>query len=177
MGSRKRELHAMLSHWLAQKKTTEREHEEADEEFKKWFRRARLALDQGEADLARSAKTAADEAHTRRHRAAARLAQIEDEVQRVRELAAQPDTELFEEARRRAEHAIAEFRKLGVDGRFAALDDAARAADEAGGAAARPSIDEEAEALLDMPLDDAPPADEGDEGDPALGRLRDRMTE
>lgn len=150
-----REKKALLAHWIAQHKTTSREREDAKEDLELWFKRAKLALDAGEVELARAAKDKATEARERYRKATARVIEIEEELTKVRSEQTIPNEEEVAAAKARAQHAASEFQKLGIDPRFAALEHERPA--PAGAAATPPTSDHssalaEADALLDEAL-------------------------
>lgn len=173
-----REKAALLAHWLAQHKTTARERDEAKDALETWFKRAKLALDKGELELARAAKDKAAEAREAYRVATARLVEIDTELSRVRGELAAPDTGDSLAAHERAAQAAEEFRKLGIDPRFAAMEEAGygRGLDSLTGDTGAPPASvptgvaptdpseppdawAEADALLDEPLDpELPPA-------------------
>jgi hypothetical protein len=113
---------ALLVHWISQKKQAERERNAAKEELATWFKRARFALDKGEVELARAAKERALDARNAMDGASARLVEILTELDRVR---AEPEESLdVLAAKARAAHTAESFRALGIDPKFAALEEA-----------------------------------------------------
>lgn len=162
-----RERHALLAHWIAQKKLADRELEEAEGELDLWFGRATLALNKGEVTLARAAKDRADDAELRVRSAAARCREVEAELRGARETRADPSQDEAADARIRAQHAAEEFKKLGIDPQFAELEARAQSGQLRGpdggasevqgedvserGAERRRALDE-ADELLDAPL-------------------------
>lgn len=157
---------ALLVHWISQKKQAERERDAAKGELATWFKRARFALDKGEVELAHAAKERALQARNVMDGASARLVEILAELDRVR---AEPEESLdVVAARARAAHTAESFRALGIDPKFAALEEAgyghgldalldaapdatAQTADPASGA--ERDVWAEADALLDAPLE------------------------
>ena len=111
-----------LAHWLGQKKTTERERDEAKKDLELWFKRAKFAVDQGELDLARAATERAKVYQEEFRKVTARLIEIETELEKLREQKVVPNEEEFKAAQARAEHAAGEFAKMGIDPKFAAID-------------------------------------------------------
>lgn len=156
-----RQKKAMLAHWLAQQKSAAREREKAKDLLELWFKRAKLALDAGELELARAAKDKATEAREEYRKATARLVEVEQQLEAVRAEKTLPNAEELEAARARALHTAGEFEKLGIDTRFAALEQAGFGAEGArpAGTGAAPASEHaralaEADALLDDGHDD-----------------------
>ena len=111
-----------LAHWLGQKKTTERERDEAKKDLELWFKRAKFAVDQGELDLARAATERAKAYQEEFRQVTARLIEIEAELETLRERKVVPNEAEFKAAQARAEHAADEFARIGIDPKFAAID-------------------------------------------------------
>ncbi|MCB9508297.1 MAG: hypothetical protein H6697_11620 [Myxococcales bacterium] len=115
------ELRVLLAHWLKQKKVAEREQAEARATLDRWFKRARLALDRGETELARAAKDQAREAQLSMIAAAGRVEEADRELATLREEGHNPGLDHFEAAQARARHANEQFAELGIDSRYAVL--------------------------------------------------------
>lgn len=115
-------LRSMLAYWIKQHKDAERERDEALADGKKWFRRAKLAAQKGEAAMADEARRRALEAKERHDKAKLRIEVIEMERDVLKSGQKAPDAS-FKEAMRRSQHAAEEFKKLGIDPGFAFVED------------------------------------------------------
>lgn len=120
MAIRDRSIEPLLAYWIAQQKLAERDRDAALADGKTWFKRAKLALSAGRMDLASEAKAEALRARERHDRAVLRLEVIaaERDVLRATRDVGGAIAEAAAEARRRREHAMAEFQLLGIDPGF-----------------------------------------------------------
>lgn len=112
--SSQRERAVMLKHWLTQRKLTERESDEARATLDRWYKRARLALDKGDVELARVAKDNAAQAAEAVRRHSAQLDQIDLELMALRSEAWKPSSDAFDAAQERVRHAAEQFAALGI---------------------------------------------------------------
>ncbi len=113
---------ALLAHWIKQEKEAERARDEALEEGSRWFRRARLARDAGDEELAARAREKVSEARQKHDEAIRRLNEAKSERDalrsgRVHEVG---DAELA-----RSSQIKENFRELGIDPTEAEIDDVA----------------------------------------------------
>lgn len=111
----------LLSYWVKEQKLAERDKEQALEDGKTWLRRARLAMQKGEEELASLASEQAFAARERFRKAEARLFVIEHEKELLK-AGARDFSSVYREASRKVEHMKGEFEKLGIHLEFAALE-------------------------------------------------------
>lgn len=181
-----RSLRPLLAFWIREIKMQERAIERAREDGEKWFRRAKLALDAGKMDMASYAKEQAVEARDRFEKAKVKLAWAQSEKDLVR-LESDRSNPVFEQAQKRAEHTLEEFRRIGIDPEFARLAEkygsgavSLDAPLAAGGASTAPAadldpLDVDAEVERELAALGLGGDDDLDPSDSALGRLRGRL--
>lgn len=119
----------LLAHWLRQKREAERELEETLENGQTWFRRAKLAAEQGRDDLAVQARDRALAARDAHRAAEKRLQEAEVEIARIKGDGTTPESTA---ALLRAQQIRENFEAMGVDvaaGEFEELSDAVEAED------------------------------------------------
>jgi len=116
-------IRPLLAYWIRQEKQQERDVERAKEDVATWLRRAKLALAKNDVALATEARQHAIEARDKLRRAEVRLEMIKTERELVRESGRGARDEAFRAAERRANHAMQEFAKLGINAEFALLAD------------------------------------------------------
>lgn len=111
----------LLAYWIRQQKDAERDLQRHRDDVQRWFKRAKLAADKGEIELAAIARDQFDQSRQAFQKAEARIMVIQHEREMVRQ-AAQTTTAMFRDASRRTNHALEEFAKLGIDPNFALLE-------------------------------------------------------
>ena len=115
--------HAVLKHWITQYKLAEKALEQARADGQKWFKRAKLAKEQGRLELVEPAKQQALEARERYEKAAIRLAEADIQRRAALEEAKSARAQAtFNQAQQRAEQTAASFSELGIDPAFAGLE-------------------------------------------------------
>jgi hypothetical protein len=127
MGFRKQDR-SLLAHWLKRQKQVMREKEEALEEGKMWFKRAKLAHDKGERELAQKAHERAAEAKRKHDKSLRELESIAMELETLRS-SASDSTATDSGAAARAEQITENFERMGIDTDMAALENMAERAD------------------------------------------------
>jgi hypothetical protein len=127
MGFRKQDR-SLLAHWLKRQKQVMREKEEALEEGKTWFKRAKLAHEKGERELAHKAHQRAADAKRKHDKALRELERIAMELETLRSSAS--DSPVSDSgAAARAEQITQNFERMGIDTDMAALESLAERAD------------------------------------------------
>lgn len=110
----------ILAFWLKQKREAERTLDETLEEGRTWFRRAKLAAEEGRNDLAAQARDRAMRARDRHRAAELRIQEADVEIARLKEDAAGTGPS---PAAIRAQQIRENFEAMGVDIAAAELDE------------------------------------------------------
>ena len=112
-------LHGMMVYWVKREREVRKKKDVAFEDAKKWFKRAKLAADRGETEMAAEAKQNVRNAKLRFEQAELLLEEIEREKEELRrDKERGTGIEL-----KRANHLLNQFKEMGIDGRFEALND------------------------------------------------------